>query len=307
MGEQNTDRKDEKWGLVLSGGGAKGAYQIGVWKAMQEAGLCDRIAGISGASIGSLNAVLFAAGDLEKAQKAWKKVNLLTVFDTEWSMIDGIEGFALREGMLHLVKDYVDYEKVRTYPYEIFCSIARIITKEYYEGEYCNVQGVDRERLELVLAASSAMPVIYEAVQIDGAMYRDGGLCDNVPIRPLYEQGYRKIMVIGLDKAQKRHERKFPEAEFWSVYPSYSLGDIEGTLNFRQDFITFCRKLGYHDGKRWFAAYQNGQVDEEALAGQAKADYELIMAEIRREKLEKSVEGNMKKLGNIMERYGIEW
>ena len=48
-------------GLVLSGGGAKGAYEVGVWTAMCEAGLDKRVCCISGTSVGSINAVLFAS------------------------------------------------------------------------------------------------------------------------------------------------------------------------------------------------------------------------------------------------------
>ena len=48
-------------GLVLSGGGAKGAYQAGVWKALCELGLANRVQAISGTSIGAINAAAFAA------------------------------------------------------------------------------------------------------------------------------------------------------------------------------------------------------------------------------------------------------
>ncbi len=48
-------------GLVLSGGGAKGAYEVGVWTAMCESGLDKRVCCISGTSVGSINAVLFAS------------------------------------------------------------------------------------------------------------------------------------------------------------------------------------------------------------------------------------------------------
>ena len=48
-------------GLVLSGGGARGAYEVGVWAAMCEAGLDKRVCCISGTSVGSINAVLFAS------------------------------------------------------------------------------------------------------------------------------------------------------------------------------------------------------------------------------------------------------
>ena len=57
----------KEYGLVLEGGGAKGAYQIGAWKAMQEAGV--KIKGIAGTSVGALNGALICMGDLEKAEQ----------------------------------------------------------------------------------------------------------------------------------------------------------------------------------------------------------------------------------------------
>ena len=48
-------------GLVLSCGGAKGAYQAGVWKAMVETGVAERVTAISGTSVGAINAAAFAA------------------------------------------------------------------------------------------------------------------------------------------------------------------------------------------------------------------------------------------------------
>ncbi len=60
-----------KLGLVLGGGGGRGAYQIGVWQALEELGIAKHIKVISGTSIGALNAMLFMQGDLEEAKKAW--------------------------------------------------------------------------------------------------------------------------------------------------------------------------------------------------------------------------------------------
>lgn len=62
---------DEKIGLVFAGGGAKGAYQIGVWKAMREIGLDRIITGVSGTSIGAINAVLFSGVDFDVAENVW--------------------------------------------------------------------------------------------------------------------------------------------------------------------------------------------------------------------------------------------
>jgi hypothetical protein len=59
-----------KIGLVLSGGGGRGAYQIGCWKALLRAGLA-RVTVISGTSVGALNGALIAQGDFDRAAKIW--------------------------------------------------------------------------------------------------------------------------------------------------------------------------------------------------------------------------------------------
>ena len=63
----------EGFGLVLSGGGAKGAYEVGVWKALGEYGITDDITVISGTSVGALNAALFACSDSGEAEKLWRE------------------------------------------------------------------------------------------------------------------------------------------------------------------------------------------------------------------------------------------
>ena len=64
---------DKGIGLVLAGGGAKGAYQVGVWEALCEMGLDRIITGFSGASIGSINALLFASADFDEVKQLWLK------------------------------------------------------------------------------------------------------------------------------------------------------------------------------------------------------------------------------------------
>src|SRR5690606_21133320 len=63
----------EKFGLVLSGGGARGAYQIGVWKAMHELGLDRRVKAVAGTSVGAINTALFLQGDVDRAVEADRK------------------------------------------------------------------------------------------------------------------------------------------------------------------------------------------------------------------------------------------
>ena len=54
----------KEYGLVLEGGGAKGAYQIGAWKALKEAGV--KINAVAGTSVGALNGALICAADVEQ-------------------------------------------------------------------------------------------------------------------------------------------------------------------------------------------------------------------------------------------------
>ena len=62
-------------GLVLAGGGGKGAYQMGVWQAMRHLGLDRAVSVVSGTSVGALNAALFAQGDLERGLAVWRSLS----------------------------------------------------------------------------------------------------------------------------------------------------------------------------------------------------------------------------------------
>lgn len=64
--------------LVLSGGGAKGAYEVGVWQVLEEEGIAPRVAAISGTSVGAINAALFATRP-EAAETLWLE-NMEEVF-----------------------------------------------------------------------------------------------------------------------------------------------------------------------------------------------------------------------------------
>lgn len=68
--EQTIVLHDNPLGLVLSGGGAKGAYEVGVWQALEEAQVAPRVTVISGTSVGALNAAIFATRP-DAAEMLW--------------------------------------------------------------------------------------------------------------------------------------------------------------------------------------------------------------------------------------------
>ena len=85
-----------KVGLVFGGGGGKGAYQIGVWRALREACIDSKIDAIAGTSIGALNGALFCMGDLAKAEKVWAAISPEQVL-TKQDIHDYCEAFLYYE------------------------------------------------------------------------------------------------------------------------------------------------------------------------------------------------------------------
>lgn len=81
--------QEEKIGLCLSGGGAKGAYQVGVWKALQEYDYIKNIVAISGTSVGALNAALFTCNEQQKIEVLWTdEIGFFEVLSPDISKID---------------------------------------------------------------------------------------------------------------------------------------------------------------------------------------------------------------------------
>lgn len=68
--------RTKRVGLVLCGGGFKGAYQIGVWRALRKAGI-TRFHCIAGTSIGAINAILIAKGDIKSAMRMWREASIM--------------------------------------------------------------------------------------------------------------------------------------------------------------------------------------------------------------------------------------
>ena len=134
--EQNADnvlRFRKKRALVLGGGGARGAYEIGVWQALREIGWQFDI--VTGTSVGAINGAIFATGDFEVAEEVWQTLDTGMVFSVDvdetldlkakTSLIfrslardmiksGGGDGKRLRA----LLERYIDEQKVRSSPVE---------------------------------------------------------------------------------------------------------------------------------------------------------------------------------------------
>ena len=240
------------YGLVLAGGGGKGAYQIGVWKALCEMGIAEQIGVISGASVGGLNAVLIADGDLAKAERIWKEISPLQFMDVE----PDEPGMYSREGLLTLIEENFHLEQFKERGPAIFVDACR---KSDEKCRYFLLNNKSTEDMKALLLATSALPGVYPPVTFQGEEYIDGGVQDNLPIRPLYEKGYRKLITITLSDHAVVPKEQYPGAEFLCFSPSVSIGDFfDGTLDFAAEGAKSRLELGYRDGIRVLSAYAIG-------------------------------------------------
>lgn len=180
------------FGLVLEGGGAKGSYHVGAYKALKE--LDVEIGGIAGTSIGAINGALMVQGDYELLEKVWYNVNSHELFDIDEKAIDNIKNFNLQEinfsylihqskeilnnrgldttKMRELFDTYVDEDKIRKSNIDFGIVTVNMTDKKPLE---LYKEDIPEGKLVDFLLASANLPA-FRIEEMDGKKYLDGGL-----------------------------------------------------------------------------------------------------------------------------------
>ena len=83
------------YAIALEGGGARGGYEIGAWKALEEAGV--RYNAVSGSSVGALNGAMMAMRDLARAEELWKNIRFSQVMDVDDALMERVMKRELRD------------------------------------------------------------------------------------------------------------------------------------------------------------------------------------------------------------------
>jgi len=244
--------KKQKIGLVLGGGGGKGAYQIGVWKALKEYKIDKYINYLSGTSIGSLNSLLFITGDLDNAINVWSNITRETAL-TKKSVKDIFFKKSLysRDGFIDLAQKHINFEKVSNSKIKTYVTATPV--SKNVEGAPTNfcLNGKSRDDILKCVLASSAIPVIFEPVVINGIKYRDGYMVDNNPVRILKDQGCKLIFVVPLKEysiASECADENTIIIDFVSPYNDY--GIIDGALDFVSERAKMRMNHGYELAKQ---------------------------------------------------------
>lgn len=219
-------------GLILSGGMAKGAYQIGALKALNEFIPQKDIKYMSCASIGVLNGYAYATKNLNRAELMWKNI---CTNDTKL-LISQI----LRSSMLqHNIANLYDESKKLTSTF-----YASLLDISHRNIIYKDLSTVEENAIPLYLKASVAMPIYNRSVQISNISYFDGAIVDNIPVYPLLKHNLDYIVCIYFDDTYYKFENTYFDNKIIKItFPCESM--LKQSLVFKQDGIEEMLKVGY--------------------------------------------------------------
>jgi len=178
---------DAPMALVLSGGGAKGAYEAGVAAVFVERGLPIRL--VAGSSAGALNAAMVASGRADRLEAMWRAVTREQVYMLRASVF--FAGFlpgwltllVLNESsslfdpspLRDLITASLDFERIRASPVRLLVTATDLAARQRRVFDNRTVT-VD------VLMAAAAVPGLFPPVEVDGTLLVDGGLTGRAPV-----------------------------------------------------------------------------------------------------------------------------
>lgn len=260
-----------KKGLVLEGGGTKGAYQIGAYKALTDLGI--QFTGIAGTSIGALNGALIVQQDFDAMEDIWINYDYKSFMNIDQDTYERYKNVQMKAKNLHdvvelmnkarkkqgidisplrkLLEEKIDEDKIRKSKIDFGIATAywdgKIFPKLLYKEDIPEGKLVD------YLMASASLP-IFQLDKLDDKLYLDGMFSDNIPINMLAQKGYDDIVVIRLvddffgNMIINRHQ----DLNLKVIVPSQSLG---GSLNKDKDHVEKNVRLGYLDTMKAYKRY----------------------------------------------------
>lgn len=259
-----------KRAIVLAGGGSRGSYQMGFWRAIRELGIDYQI--VTGSSVGALNAAVFASGDYDGGIQMWNSITTQDIIETTPSkisqiidpnMVDAI-GASLH-GLGDIFEDAVKV-KMDSYPLhklmrnflsekEVREGVARLgITVSEYPTLRCQTFTLEEipygMMYEYLLASSTVFPAMNPRT-IAGKRYVDGGYSDNFPVNLALDMGAEDIIGVAL-KASGVEAKYSTDYPVRIIKPHFNLGT---SMHFDPEMAKRNMVLGYNDTMRSFGMF----------------------------------------------------
>ena len=189
----------KKRALVLPGGGGRGAYQVGVAKALIQSGIKFDMA--YGTSIGAVNATFIAQGDVRRLEEIWGSLRSWDIFKLPSAHQFGRMMLGHKLGMLdtapleEILRKEADLRKIKDSEMKV-----RLVTTDLcsLETRMINLEDLSTtNELVDVLMATSAVPIAFPPRQLHGqGLWVDGGLVRNTPLRAAIDHGAEEIFMV---------------------------------------------------------------------------------------------------------------
>lgn len=249
----------KEFGLVLAGGGAKGGYEIGVWKALRELNI--NIKAIAGTSVGALNGAIMTQGDYDDAYNLWTNLAMQDVINLEdllnkdykisaknttlalKKILDnkGLDVTPLRETL----KKYINEDLIRNSPIDF-----ALVTFSLTDFKPLMVYKKDIPQGELInyLMASSCFPS-FKVTEIGDKKYIDGGVYDNMPISLIENLGIENVITVDVSGVGRVRKKKYKNLNIIPIKNSEYLGQ---TLVFDGETSKRNITIGYLDTLKAF-------------------------------------------------------
>ena len=235
-------------GIVLSGGMAKGALQLGALYALSEFIPHEEIKYISCASVGALNGYAYMTNKLERAKQMWSG---LCSNDKKMGLYQFLKSDVLQRAIVNL------YDSDDSISAEFYCSLLESNIKNIV---YKDLSKVDKDKIPLYLKATVALPVCNRSVQVDGSGYFDGATVDNVPVFPLLDREIDYIICIYFDDiCYKFESTDFDNKIIKITFPNET--SLKQSFVFQQDSIDKMLEVGYERTKNILKNYFSDGYD----------------------------------------------
>ena len=247
--------RDDMRAIVLSGGGSKGAYQMGVWAALKKLNIHYDI--VTGTSVGALNAALMVQKTFYKGLFFWYNLNSKMIFNEDlkqdyhtkegkkeilkWYAKGALNGGIEVKGLEDTIRQVIQPKKVLKSNVDMGIVTFNMKTlkpkivkkKDLNENNLC----------DYLLASASCFPA-FKMKTIEEENYIDGGIYDNLPINLAIDLGATEVIAIDLKEVGFKQKVKNKNIPITYIEPRNDIGSF---LIFEKNMSRRAMRLGYND------------------------------------------------------------
>lgn len=260
-----------KYALVLGGGGAKGSYQIGVWKALKSLNI--KLDAVIGTSVGALNGAMIAMNDYQQALDIWQSMELKNIISIPESFVeeninllkkDNIteiknlynsfisKGGADTTPLKNAINNFLSEEKIRKRNIDLGLVTYDISNFKPIE---LFLENIPNGKLATYLLGSATLPG-FQITQISGKKLVDGGLYDNIPYNLTRKRGYKRIIVVDISGPGVNRKINYHGTDTIYIKNSSDTGSI---LGFTEKQLENNIQMGYNDTMKIFGQLHGEQ------------------------------------------------